>query len=113
MKIFAVRIGDKYGPEYETYLEKKLSDYEMVWIREPYHSDVQLQWNKMYAMNTGIDEPVCVIDIDMLLINDYKKINVHHTDLKDILEGDFFKDLEEGINGGEKRLQGCYHACGV
>ena len=22
MKIFAVRIGDKYGPEYETYLEK-------------------------------------------------------------------------------------------
>ena len=74
MKIFAVRIGDKYGPEYETYLEKKLSDYEMVWIREPYHSDVQLQWNKMYAMNTGIDEPVCVIDIDMLLINDYKKI---------------------------------------
>ena len=62
MKIFAVRIGDKYGPEYETYLEKKLSDYEMVWIREPYHSDVQLQWNKIYAMNTGIDEPVCVID---------------------------------------------------
>ena len=28
----------------------------------------------MYAMHTGIDEPVCVIDIDMLLINDYKKI---------------------------------------
>ena len=34
-------------------------------------------------------------------------------DLKDILEGEFFKDLSEGINGGEKRLQGCYHACGV
>jgi hypothetical protein len=42
MKIFAVRIGDKYGPEYETYLEKKLSDYELVWIREPYHPDVTL-----------------------------------------------------------------------
>jgi len=29
------------------------------------------------------------------------------------VQGDFFKDLENGINGGEKRLQGCYHACGV
>ena len=26
MKVFAVRIGDKYGPEYEEYLEDKLSD---------------------------------------------------------------------------------------
>ena len=50
MKVFAVRIGDKYGPEYEEYLEDKLSDYELVWIREPYHPDVQLQWNKMWAM---------------------------------------------------------------
>jgi hypothetical protein len=47
------------------------------------------------------------------LIKDYAKINLHHTNLKDILEGDFFKNLENGINGGEKRLQGCYHACGV
>ena len=29
MKIFAVRIGDKYGPEYEEYLEDKLLDYEL------------------------------------------------------------------------------------
>ena len=74
MKIFAVRIGDKYGPEYETYLEDKLSDYELVWIREPYHPEVKLQWNKMWAMQTGIDEPVCVMDIDVVLINDFKKI---------------------------------------
>ena len=33
-----------------------------------------MQWNKMYAMNTDLDEPVCVMDIDMLLINDYKEI---------------------------------------
>ena len=74
MKIFAVRIGNKYGPEYEKYLEKKLSNYEIVWIREPYHSEVTLQWNKMWAMQTDIDEPVCVIDIDVLLMNDYEKI---------------------------------------
>jgi hypothetical protein len=74
MKIFAVRIGDRYGPEYEEYLEKSLPEYEFVWIRKPIHEKVLMQWNKMYAMNTGIDEPVCVMDIDILLINDYKKI---------------------------------------
>ena len=74
MKIFAVRIGDRYGPEYEKYLEAKLPEYEFVWIREQIHPDVLMQWNKMTAMNQDIDEPVCVIDIDMLLVNDYKKI---------------------------------------
>ena len=74
MKILAVRIGDKYGPEYEDYLEEKLSDYELVWIREPYEKGIALQWNKMYGMQLDIDEPICVMDIDVLLINDYKKI---------------------------------------
>ena len=61
-------------------------------------------------------------------LNLIKGVNAHHTTLefvkqrigdeiisrlKDILEGEFFKDISEGINGGEKRLQGCYHACGV
>ena len=71
MKIFAVRIGDKYGSEYENYLENKLSDYEMVWIRKPYDDRVTLQWNKMNVMNLDIDEPVCVIDIDVLLTGNY------------------------------------------
>ncbi len=74
MKIIAVRIGDRYGPEYETYLESKLPEYEFIWIREPIRNDVVLQWNKMYGMSLDIDEPVCVMDIDVLLINDYKKI---------------------------------------
>ena len=74
MKIFAVRIGDKYGSEYESYLENKLSDYEMVWIREPYDERVTLQWNKMNVMNLDIDEPVCVMDIDVLLTGNYKDI---------------------------------------
>mgnify|MGYP000666153924 CR=1 FL=1 len=74
MKVFAVRIGDKYGPEYETYLDKKLHEYEFIWVLEPIQDNVQLQWNKMYGMNLDIDEPICVIDIDILLINDYTKI---------------------------------------
>ena len=73
MKILAIRIGDKYGPEYETYLQDKLPEYDFIWIREPYDKRVLLQWNKMYGMNLDIDEPICVIDIDMLLVNDYKK----------------------------------------
>ena len=34
MKIVAIRIGDRYGLEYEKYLEDKLSDYEFIWIKE-------------------------------------------------------------------------------
>ena len=33
MKILAVRIGEKYGPEYETYLEKKLPNHEFIWVK--------------------------------------------------------------------------------
>ena len=46
---------------------------------------------------------------------DYKKININHTNLKEILEGDFFKELANGIKGieGAYRLQTCYHTCGV
>lgn len=74
MKIIAVRIGDRYGPEYEEYLEKQLPEYEFTWIREPIQDNIQLQWNKMHAMTLDIDEPVIVMDIDVLLIGDYKKI---------------------------------------
>ena len=74
MDIIAVRIGDKYGPEYEKYLERKLSKYNIIWIREPYDDRVTLQWNKMWGMQMETDEPICVMDIDVLLINDYEKI---------------------------------------
>ena len=74
MKIVAVRIGDRYGPEYEEYLESKLPEYEFIWIREPIRDDVKLQWNKMYGMSLDTDEAICVMDIDVLLENDYKKI---------------------------------------
>ena len=74
MKLVTVRIGEKYGPEYEKYLENKLPDYEFIWVRKPIQDNVMLQWNKMYGMNLDIDEPICVMDIDILLVNDYKKI---------------------------------------
>jgi len=74
VKIVAVRIGDRYGPEYEKYLESKLPEYEFIWVRKPIRKDVKLQWNKMYGMSLDIDEPICVMDIDVLLVNDYKKI---------------------------------------
>ena len=74
MKIIAVRIGDKYGPQYEEYLKKKLPQHEFIWIHEPFDPRVQMQWNKMAGMNLNIDEPICVMDIDMLLVGDYHKV---------------------------------------
>ena len=73
---------------------------------------------EIYLRANGYVSPCCILgDVErnepQKIVTDYKKINLHHTDLEDILEGDFFKDLASGINGGEKRLQGCYHACGV
>ena len=74
MDIVAIRIGTKYGQEYEDYLNKKLSKHNIIWIHEPYHPDVTLQWNKMWGMQMDTDEPICVMDIDVLLVGDYEKI---------------------------------------
>lgn len=74
MKIFCVRIGEKYGPEYEEYLERKLPEYDFVWIRKPFMKGVALQWNKMQVMGMDIDEPVVVMDIDIILTGNYKEI---------------------------------------
>ena len=44
-----------------------------------------------------------------------RKININHASLEDILEGEFFNELANGIQGKEDayRLQTCYHTCGV
>ncbi len=73
---------------------------------------------EIYLRANGYVSPCCILgDVERNepknIINDYKKINLHYTDLQTILEGDFFKDISDGINGGKKRLQGCYHSCGV
>jgi len=68
-KVFAVRIGDRYGKEYEDYLNSKIPN--ITWIHEPFDNRVLLQWNKLFPMNLGYDKPVVVLDIDIELINDY------------------------------------------
>ena len=74
MDILAIRIGEKYGPEYERYLEEKLPNHNFIWIREQYHNKVTLQWNKMWGMQMDRDDPICVMDIDVLLVNDYEEV---------------------------------------
>ena len=93
--------------EKNDFLVRKIS----CWACQPTKREIYLRAN-------GYVSPCCILgDVERnepkQLIKDYKKINLHHTDLKDILEGDFFRDIRDGINGGAKRLQGCYHACGV
>ena len=85
MMVVAVRIGNRYGPEYEEYLESKLPEYDFIWVRKPIREDVTLQWNKIYGMSLDVDEPICVMDIDVLLTNDYKKIFEY------TINGGFFK----------------------
>jgi len=75
--------------------------------------------NEIYLMANGYVSSCCYIgDLDQHepknIIKDYKKVNLHHTSLKEILDGDFFKELEKGIlgNPGSYRLQSCYFTCG-
>ena len=102
MKIFAVRIGDKYGPEYEDYLKRKLPEHDLHWIREPINSKIQLQWNKMHVMSLDLNEPICIIDIDILLVNDYKKLFDYPVERGEFLAmpGWWRDDQSYIINGG-------------
>ena len=74
MKIFCIRIGNKLGQLYEEYLKEKLLEYDFTCIREPYNKKVLHQWNKLYLMNLDIDEPICVINPDILLLNNYNQL---------------------------------------
>ena len=74
MRIYCLRIGKKYGPEYETYINKKLKKYDVVWIREAYDKRVALQWNKMQCMALETKEPFVVLDIDVILANNYEEL---------------------------------------
>lgn len=66
-RVYAVRIGDRYDQSVEDYINSKLDN--VTWIRE--ETIGKLQWNKLIPMSLDVDEPVCVIDIDVALINDY------------------------------------------
>ena len=49
------------------------------------------------------------------IIKDYSKVNLNYSALDEILEGDYFRQLEYGIKGkaGSYRLHTCYMTCGV
>ena len=68
MKIFCIRIGNKLGQLYEEYLKEKLFEYDFTCIREPYAKNVSHQWNKLYLMNLNVNEPICIINPDILFL---------------------------------------------
>lgn len=72
-RVFAVRVGDKYGPHYEDYINSKIPN--VTWIREELVGPKQ--WNKLWPMSLDIDEPIVVIDIDIMFINDYMDV-IHY-----------------------------------
>lgn len=69
-RVYAVRVGDKYGPHYEDYINSKIPNVN--WIREELVGPKQ--WNKLWPMSLDIDEPVVVIDIDIMFINNYMDV---------------------------------------
>jgi hypothetical protein len=68
VKVFAVRVGNRYGPEYEDYLRSKIPNIEFLTQPEP---DLIWQWNKMHFFNYDCEEPIVVIDVDIELHNNY------------------------------------------
>jgi MoaA/NifB/PqqE/SkfB family radical SAM enzyme len=73
---------------------------------------------EIYLMSNGYVSPCCYVgDLDQHepknIIKNFDKVNLNKTTLEEILNGDFFKELERGIQGvpGSYRLQSCYWTC--
>ena len=71
VKVYAVRVGNRYGPKYEDYLRSKIPNIQFL---NEEKENFKLQWNKLHFFNLNLDEPICVIDIDIKLINEYQKL---------------------------------------
>ena len=77
------------------------------------------QQYEVFIRADGNVQPCCMLgDLDVheskRLIKDFKSVNINHTDLVDILDGEYFKLLDNGINqGSEDRLKNCFYTCGV
>lgn len=74
---------------------------------------------EIYIRANGDVQPCCMLgDIDVHesknIISDPKSVNLNHTNLVDILNGEYFRRLDKGINLGSKdRLKNCFYTCGV
>jgi len=74
---------------------------------------------EVYIRANGDVQPCCMLgDLDVHqpknIISDPKSVNLNHTNLVDILNGEFFRRLDKGINAGSAdRLKNCFYSCGV
>ena len=74
---------------------------------------------EIFIRANGDVQPCCMLgDLDVheckKLIQDPKSVNLNHTNLEDILSGEFFKLLDKGINQkSSDRLKNCFYTCGV
>ena len=100
-KVFAIRIGDKYGQDVEDYINSKIPN--VTWIREE-KDGFKLQWNRLHLMNSDIEGPILTIDIDMLFINDYMKAIEYPVKRGEFLTAkSWWKDsdgIKSTLNGG-------------
>ena len=74
---------------------------------------------EIYIRANGYVQPCCMLgDIDVheskKLIKDFDLVNLNKTSLENILNGEYFKSLDNGINKGtSERLRNCFYACGA
>jgi len=76
--------------------------------------------HEIYLRANGNVQPCCMLgELDIHeskeLIKDYDSINLNKTSLEDILNGEYFRLLQQGIDGepGSHRLKNCFYSCGV
>jgi MoaA/NifB/PqqE/SkfB family radical SAM enzyme len=74
--------------------------------------------HEIYLRANGFVQPCCMLgDIDVhqsrFLIRNFDSVNLNKSSLEDILNGIYFKELQNGIEGGKTRLKNCFYSCGV
>jgi len=98
--VYAVRVGDRYGVEYESYLRSKLPHIKFLTSPEP---DLHLQWNKLHFFKLQVKNPIVVIDVDIELHNDYIDLINYPIEPGEFLTLDPWWDPQKqacDINGG-------------
>jgi MoaA/NifB/PqqE/SkfB family radical SAM enzyme len=85
-----------------------------------YAHQVDKDFVEIYLAVNGDVSPCCWLgDLKMHesknIIKDYTKVNLHHSTLEEILDSEYFHELDKGIRGEKNsyRLHTCYFTCGV